>query len=96
MSPAGVVVGGDGADARVDADGTLEVLDLVVQLAVARVQLAVARLGERVGRRLGPGERCASNAGGCRFIQETRVQIAVDDVAGNGPSRYCSPRRRVP
>ena len=28
--------------------------------------------------------------------QETRVQNALNDVAGNGPGRYCSPRHRKP
>jgi len=35
---------------------------------------------------------------GCRLRGETRVQMRVDDVAGNGPGPiiFCSPRRMTP
>jgi hypothetical protein len=33
---------------------------------------------------------------GCRLTQEKRVQMRVDDVAGNGCGRYCSPRHEMP
>ena len=32
---------------------------------------------------------------GCHLTQETRVQSALDDVEGNGPGGYCSPRHGV-
>ena len=33
---------------------------------------------------------------GCHLTEETKFQMRVDDAAGNGPGRYCSPRHRMP
>ena len=38
----------------------------------------------------------ARHVTGCRLTQETRVLMRVNDVAGNGPAIYCSPRHRMP
>ena len=32
---------------------------------------------------------------GCHFTRDARVQMRVDDVAGNGHGRFCSPRHRM-